>query len=178
MHKNKGGAALVNLRKKDIAVKSQWVVRSVNDNSLKNLAEFFLPVMGLECWKTNIKRSDITKLVRHSFWREVWLAWAETTFHEPKTQQQVLDQYLWFNSWTHKRNKPFIIKLLFDSNIKYVKQLIHPKTKKVMTWEEFVFVTGVNIDFLTYNGLMLALPQNWKRMLANRQSFGESRSCN
>lgn len=171
IHKTKGGAGLVDIRKKDTATKTQWVVRSLHDKGLANLAQHFLPVIGVQCWKANIKKSDIKKISMSSFWQDVWLAWSDATFHKPKTQKQIKDQYLWFNSWIRRRNRPFVIKAMINNEVTNIKHLLRPNAQEFLSWEEFVTERGELVDFVTYNGIIKAIPQEWKDILAGRQDI-------
>lgn len=173
-HKNVGGAGLIDLRKKDLAAKSQWIPRAFGDQKLAVLAEYFLPAAGKLLWKSNLKKSDVKKIVGvDSFWKDVSISWAESTFHEPREKQEVLDQYLWFNSWIRKRGKPYTIHNLRSHGVNYVKQLLHEDNTRFLTGDELNQKYNTRIDHVTYRGLITALHNIWAHILFGLQDENE-----
>ena len=106
--KEYGGFILVNLTKKDQALKVQWIQDIVNDISLQNLAYKHLqPLTREEIWKCNIAVEDISSIgIEKGFWLDVLTAWVEYNYAIPINDTQILDQNIWYNSWIKINKKP------------------------------------------------------------------------
>ncbi len=76
--------------------------------------------LGPNIWLCNLNVADsifVTKNICSNFWQEVVKMWCEYRFTIPSGNEEIKDQFLWYNSHIRRNNKPYIIKLLYEKNI-------------------------------------------------------------
>ena len=75
-----GGMKLVNLRKRDMAVKVTWFNILRTDDKTAKLAYYFIcPLLGERIWECNFHPADVNDIIQpssNSFWYDVLQAWA------------------------------------------------------------------------------------------------------
>ena len=69
-----GGLQLIDMQIKDISLKTTLVKRS--KGPCAKFANCFLPWNTEYIWQCNTSVKDKKKVCEHSFWRDVWIAWA------------------------------------------------------------------------------------------------------
>lgn len=78
--KTDGGLALVNLAKKDAALKVQWINKIKTFSQIANLASSYLPP---DIWTSFLVPKDIYKMnIASEFWRDVLVAWMRYRFEK------------------------------------------------------------------------------------------------
>ena len=95
-----GGMGLVDFAHKDASLKVSWI-QSLNSDPF--VAEFayhaLCPVLRDEIWKCNLKATDVDKMFKKSFWRDVVKAWSYVNYVENVTENvNIMNQVLWYNS--------------------------------------------------------------------------------
>ena len=76
--KQDGGAGLVNVEKKNKALKIQWVFKACENIQISTLMQVFINTpLANKIWETQLESKDIRKLFPESFWRDVLLSWME-----------------------------------------------------------------------------------------------------
>lgn len=102
LHNSKqyGGLGLVDLRSKDIALKTQWVAKCKRFSTLQSLADYFLPI-GYN-WQHNVSVRDVKKMhINSTFWRDVLKCWASFSYQSRDSallKNKILRMPLMYNS--------------------------------------------------------------------------------
>ena len=111
-NKKEGGLRLVDLDIKDKALKVQWVFRVIKDELLRTLAYNMLDnKIGDLIWEVNLNKKDIKFLSKNEgFWIDVFEAWSEWTYEDPKTREHVRNQIIWLNSDIRIDDQPIFYK--------------------------------------------------------------------
>lgn len=160
-----GGLRLVDINKKDIALKAQWVFTYKEYPKIRNLANYFIPEMGQDWWLANLKKDDIHKIMpQNSYWKQVSIAWAHTNFHVPQNIVQVAKQFLWFNSHIRIGKKPVWYQNAWRANVRYVADIVN-NDGSILSFEQFKAKFGNCLNFVQYFGLVKALPADWITLL-------------
>ena len=168
--KNQGGLKLVDIEKKDMSLKIQWVNRILkNDTLYTKLVYYFLPKIGPLIWQCNLHKSDIDYLMpRKSFWKDVLIAWCSINFKSPVNLDEIENTILWYNSDIRIQNKPIFYKKCYKNGITFVKDILN-ENKRFMSYTEFVARFGNVLTFTEYYGILESIPQSWKRIIRNDQ---------
>ena len=98
-NKKEGGLSLVNLRKKDKALKAGWIKTIHDDTEIAEIAHSLLSKkLGFLLWQCNIKREDIAGIDQictdNRFWKSVLHAWCEYSYVPWICENQII----WCNS--------------------------------------------------------------------------------
>ena len=92
-----GGLRLVDIRKKEISLKVQWVKILETDQKLSSLAYHFInPIINEDIWNCNLCKKDIESIFcnNNPFWKDVLHAWFSVHFNNLPLKKQSI----WFNS--------------------------------------------------------------------------------
>ena len=131
----------------------------------KNWKVFFRDVVPLEVQEMlqcNLNIQDSQLLVaeiKNNFVRDVYKSWFFYSFIEKGLENEG-NKMIWFNSNIRIQNEPIFIKQLYEKGIVTFKDLLNDG--KVMSFIELKNKYDVNINFVTYYGLLSAIPRNWK----------------
>lgn len=163
-----GGLKLLDIARKDIAFKAQWVANYKRFSKIRSLADYFLPFIGENFWSCNIHPTDVETLFQtESFWKDVASAWAQINWHTPVTTNQVKQQILWFNSHV-KIDKNLLFDItVWNSGCRTVGNLLTEQGDKFLSYDQFINKFGNVMPWLQYYGLLGALPAPWKEMIRN-----------
>ena len=93
--KQSGGLGLVDLRKKDDALKISWIAILRQDQKYANLV-YKLIHQDLEenVWQCNICESDVKFVTKNPFWADVLRVWSKINYKDELSKSQVI----WLNS--------------------------------------------------------------------------------
>ena len=96
--KESGGMRLMNLNKKDKAVKLSWINLLKNDSDLAKIVYSYLqPNLKEDIWRCNLSENDVKYLnIKSNFWKSVLQAWCEFNYENVTENPQ--HQILWYNS--------------------------------------------------------------------------------
>ena len=76
-----GGLGLIDIRKKDIAMKVQWVKHMIKEDNIKELALELLPGIGSDIWKCNLNDKDADNMIHTElFWKQVLKCWTKVNY--------------------------------------------------------------------------------------------------
>ena len=155
-----GRAKLVDLQKKDTAIKISWIKVLKSDKELSNLAYHIIaPVLKEWIWECNLSVLDCENLFPKHFWMDVLKAWCSYNF-----QEQVNDpttQIIWWNSHVKINNKPFLWERSSSQNLWYLKQLF--QDGRTISFAEAN--RRFDLSVMDYNSLISAIPRAWKQKL-------------
>ena len=151
-----GGLSLVNLEKKDQALKCTWVKIIATEPTMANTAYNQLDYVFKEnIWKATIKPEDVNLIFpkANPFWQDVLRAWAHLNFSE--NSDSVKTQIIWYNSLIRIDNKPIMWHQSFKKGLLYCHQLWEAGTsisiRKAM--ENF------GLTIMQFNTLIAATPR-------------------
>ena len=158
-----GGLGLVDVRLKNISLKANWVKRiRETSSSWKTFTYNSLPMKHHMIWLLNICPTDIRKNFPKTFWRDVWQAWSHINYHVPHTRKDVERQIMWYNS--HITGHFIYNRTLMNAGVLFVRDFIAETDNRWKTVHEFNFDNATQIDFLTYNGIVKCIPNEWLRI--------------
>ena len=96
-----GGAGLIDLAKRDQAIKLSWVSCAIHNPVINSLADKALSNdMGHLFWQANLSKNDVLKLFScKSFWINVLQEWIIIHFSKPANAEEMKGQIFWLNSF-------------------------------------------------------------------------------
>ena len=103
-----GSLNLIDLERKDAALKISWVKKAENsDNAWVHVANQLLPLKIQAMFECNLNHKDIKKITipSDSVFSSIIDAWSSVHFHQPKEKGEIMNQSLWFNSHIIKEKK-------------------------------------------------------------------------
>ena len=167
-----GGIRMVNLINKCKSLKVAWVPRiskSVQSagklhvylNSL--ISPFDLSIV----FSSNFKIHDIPIIfpkLTSQFWFQVFEAWSECTYHNPKSKREILDESLWLNSHIRIDRVPVYWPNLISKNVLKIKDLLNDNLQ-FYSYNDFINKYDLRCNLVSYYGLVAAIPNSWKRLL-------------
>ena len=164
--KTEGGLGLVNLRKKEQALKISWINILNTDLKCQELANTFMQhPMETDVFRCNMAPEDAEWMVNKNnslFWSDVFKAWCKLNYCvNLKTGQ---DQVIWGNSRIRIDNKPVFLEKCYSKGLKWITQL-YPNGKLIgvkQAAEQF------NLDLMSLNSIISAIPSDWRRDLQRR----------
>ena len=155
--KQEGGLNLVNLRKRDKALKATWpqILYSENEYAKVVYGIMGIPELQEDIWRCNLSPEDVSILDNEpDFWKDVLKYWCEFNYYGKKREE---NQIIWYNSDIRIRNKPFFWKRVYCSGLKYIHQLFEDQQFKTDERVKREF----NLSTLRYNSLKTAIPKAW-----------------
>ena len=125
-----GGAGLMHLQNKDIALKAQWVFKLKNNESLKERAYDALGNIFGDClWYAQLDYCDLAKMFSlQSFWGDVLLAWNKISKMSCNSSEEIMAQPILLNSEIRIENKPCFIQALVNQSITFIRNYVMNKT--------------------------------------------------
>ena len=125
LDKKQGGLRMVDLANKELALKIQLVKVCYEQDDIQNIADY---LMGNELkslvWKVNLRKNQVHRHFKASFWRDVLEAWLEYTFVEPDNMEQMREQSLWLDSLYHMENRALLNRKAMSNNIYHVGDIL------------------------------------------------------
>ena len=120
--KGKGGLNLVDLRKRDIALKILWLQTLQEDNKCRELTMKLLsPVLDMDIFKCNLHHTDIKALnIKSTFWRDMLHAWSVYNYTDSADGDS---QMIWLNSHLRIGEKPFLNAAAYKKGLVWISQL-------------------------------------------------------
>ena len=169
IQKKEGGLNLVNLKNKDIALKSTWPQILHQEKDYANLVYTSMRCNGIkeDIWRCNLKSEDVRKLkISNSFWEDVLRSWAEYNYY---TNVRIENQLIWYNSRIQIGKKPFMWNDVHERGLKYVHQLFKDQNYK----SEQEVLQEYGLTQLRFNSLKSAIPADIKEFFQknSKESF-------
>ena len=170
LDKKRGGLNLVDLKVKDDSLKAAWVRNVSEDKFLRAMAFQQLdPNMQEFIFRCNLKESDIKSIFTDSFWRDVLLAWSKVNYLENPDKNEVLSQFIWYNSRIRQANKIFKSKKAIKNGLLRIVDLIDENLQIFLSPE--AIVEKYNIDIMLANAIITAIPTEWKKLAIEPDAF-------
>lgn len=127
--KKQGGLRLVDLAARQTALKAQWVTKLQDENFLSSIFYKLVPKSSrAELWNCNIAPRHVTQLIdpsQSNFCFEILQAWCKVNFITPDNLDDILNQYLWFNSHILIDGKLIKFDEAVRKGVKYIHHIRH-----------------------------------------------------
>ena len=164
--KTDGGAGLINLKRKEEAIKLSWIKKIKTNLEFQELTDQALDSkIGSLIWEANMKVQDVERHIEiDSFWRDVMIVWSRYYSREPSSLEEVRDQILWYNSYIKIDKEIVFHQLLSEVGIYRIADILHPNNE-FRTLNEIEEQTHSKVPFTFYWGLIAAIPKAWKDIL-------------
>ena len=171
--KDKGGLGVPNLEIFSRTIKIIWLKKLLDDNDTSPWKMLILSKLnqygGNYVWHCEIKQ--ITQLIHtlNPFWQSIFTSWETIHKKDIISVEAILSQPLWYNSYISLEDKYVPKTTLIETGIKYVNDLIDENGKPLNN-TEFKEKYNITINFLAYNAIIRALPNEWKTLI---QEYGK-----
>ena len=155
--KYEAGLNLVNLQRKDIALKSTWPQILHQEAEYSKIVYSIMKVTPLDdnIWRCNLDPKDIGKIKLGSkFWEDTLRSWCEYNYYGTKREE---NQIIWFNSMIKIGGKPIFWKDVYNRGLVYIHQLFEECTFKT----ELQVFNEFGLTVLRYNSLKTAISRQW-----------------
>ena len=165
--KQNGGLKLPNVEFKNIALKAGWVQRLNRAGNIFTLHNFLFD--NELFWKCNFEPKDCPEVfskinLKFTFWQDVVTSWSKANFSSPRDALEVAGEILWFNSHIKIGQKLLFHRNLIACGILKIDDLCDQNG--FFPYQQFkIKYPEANIDFVTYSGIIRAIPIEWKQML-------------
>ena len=154
--KSDGGLKLVDLHKKDKAIKASWVEKLKTEEKLSNLVYRYLqPLLKDKIWEVNLSPQDAKLMFTgiNKFWNEVLYTWAEIRW-----ESFSMNKMLWYNSEIRVGDKPIFWPKQIKKGLMYINQLYD--NSELMSYKKAFECYG--LDIMSYNTMLSAIPKYLK----------------
>ena len=149
---------MVDIEKKEIALKASSVQILVNDQKTANIAfELICPTLKSWIFECNLQSIDVSAVrIKSKFWEDVLRAWC--SFHYSKPVDPSHDILIWYNSDIRINDTPFLWKNCFVRGLCRNSQLYSDGQLKDPKEVEENF----GLDFWNFGALIDAVPKEHK----------------
>ena len=175
-----GGIKMVDIFKKEAALKIAWVKRLLEDknHSIGINLNSMLKIEPNLLFKCNMSSTDLTccwEKVPSQFWKDVLVHWCNFNYENEKNITNPSTQIIWLNSNIKINKNPILNKKLLKKGILTVGDLLnHDNT--FYNYEEFIDKYKVKLAYTDYYGIIKAIPAKWKLDLAVKHQHNMYRS--
>ena len=162
LQKTQGGLKLFNLQAKQDSILISWIFKLDFDDFIKECTYANLdPELKEHIWLCNITSKDIIEnFDENSIWTRILVAWSKINFFEPQNKEEVLNQYLWYNSHIKVNGKVIKWKHWWNKDIWKVQDLVsRTRTRKK--------ASELQVNWLELRTIWNNLPPMWILLLAN-----------
>ena len=172
--KEYGGLSVPDVITKNKALKMAWIKRIINDNP-RTWSSFIYkhtPIKTIDFWNFNLNKSDtnqICKKYHNHFIKDIISFWFEYTYKPLGEIQDCVKQQIIGNSLVRIDNKPIYIQSLLSHGPLTIQDFFD-NTGSCMAFDRFVQTQNVNLNFITYYGIITAIPNEWKRQISGQDT--------
>lgn len=161
-----GGLRLVDLFKRQNALKIQWAMVIQQDPFWEYVASLYLGQDNIELvWSCNLNTEDIDDVIQtSSFWKQVLYAWCLYNFNEPTTVEQIQGQILWNNSFIKINQKVVCNMGAWRGGLKYVSDLLSDQGL-FLTHDQLRIKYGEVLTWYQHVQIISAIPHTWKEQI-------------
>ena len=169
--KAEGGLGMTHLASQNQALKIAWVKRYLTDPFIR-WKQFFdlsslIPIKELLSCNLNIAdANEVFDNVACQFTKNVFISWFGYTYEINNAEdesQNIYNQFIWYNSKIKVNGNVLFYRAWYERNIKYIKDLLIDY--KFMSHAQFQACYNLNVNFVTYYGLLSSIPCQWKRFI-------------
>lgn len=163
--KSMGGLRLVNLKNKEISIKSLWIEQIHNNDSFFRRIFYNQLKIKIEdrVWECNLQPRDIRKICHSSFWADVLIAWFHYNKKPIDNVNKIAGQALWYNSFIIIDGRMVYNGAAWDAGLKTINNLYLNGT--LMSHQQIVARYGQVLSWLEHRQLISAIPILWKQSM-------------
>ena len=161
-----GGLKLVDLEKKNIAMKTKWIqlCRKGENATLNSMMSSLIPIEAKLMAQCNLSCKDIKKCFEVNVFSDILQAWSNITYGPPTSKNEVENQVIWMNSYIKINDRLIMYKLWHKKGLNKVGQLFG-QNRELKTYEQIQHEYGQIVSFIDINNVYNAIPKEWKRYL-------------
>ena len=166
----KGGLNMVDFSIVDKSLKTAWVKRFYEADGSKWCSVFASVTAQyggrfiFEC-NNDTRDLNLTSCVP-SVYRDILAAWQEFHSKNPSTTMEYLHETIWNNRFIRIGGKPVFYSSWYRKGVTKIYHLLN-KRGNFLSRPNFQRKYGLSVNFLTYNGLLAAIPDKWKKSILN-----------
>ena len=165
MSRTLGGLGLVDFEIKDKSLKVAWIRVLQTDDILEKFAYAALsPQLQSEVWICNLDKRDVLKIFKKSFWTDVLEAWCEINHQEKFEKEEILNEFIWYNSKIRVQNKPILIPHAFHQGLRNIAQLCNIEGGLLPVK---ICCQMFGLTIMEWNMIISALPKSWIKYMNN-----------
>ena len=161
--KNQGGLNLVNLKKKDMALKATWPAILEQEQEYASIVYQQMRCKDLreEIWRCSIEPEDVKSLkIGNPFWRDVLYSWCSYNYYLDRCIEKEL---IWYNSKIKVNYKMIFWKDVYQNGLKFLHQLFVGGRLKT----DLEVAQEFKLSTMRYNSLKAAIPKQWIQDMCN-----------
>ena len=165
--KKNGGLKLVDIQKRHIALKIQWLFR-VDDYVESIICSFIPEELGILFFDCYLNKNDVNEVLKPHvtpFWRQVFQHWFQFNWAQNICEQQYIEsQVIWCNSQIKSDGRILYNAKYIRNGCVYVKDLLNENGGCIdyaTAHEKF------EISIWDYNIIVASIPKKWKKTHAN-----------
>ena len=164
-----GGLKLVDLQAKCTALHAKWPLYFRERDE-----PWLYPVqIDHRIWQCNLNVVDMKRLCAKykalPVFEDISKAWAQIFFQEPDNFNEICEQKIWYNSLLRRAGLPISKKVFRKSFFDTLYQIRHKTEQRLLTYAEFCEIYGNILSVLDFNGLISAIPINWRLQLKENE---------
>ncbi len=138
--------------------KCMWKVLAQNTFRIQDTGLLF------EMNATFVDLQNLLKARVNSFWIDVLKAWCDYNHKNPIDKYSIQQQVIWYNSFIRVNGKPCFYKKWLEKGVCRIKDLMK-NGDLFLSYVEFKNKYDISCDYLSYYGLIQAVPKPWKTIL-------------
>ena len=167
---DKGGLQMVDFSMADKALKAAWVKRLYESKDCSWCALFFSALrkygsnLLLES-NYNVEDLDLTKVP--AFYKTVLTVWQDLHSKAPSDAKEYTSEILWNNRFIKIDGRPIYYASWHEKGVTTIGDLLD-ENKKFLTYKSLLDKFDLRTNFLTYNGVVAAIPKSWKESIQRR----------
>ena len=169
---DKGGLNMVDFTMVVKSLKAAWVKRLCEADGSKWCSLFSSATSqygGRAIFDCNFDIRDLN-LAPHvpKFYRDILTVWQELHSKNPSTGDDYQHEIIWNNRFIRIDGKPVFYSSWYKKGIFKIQHLLN-ENRNFLSRFEFQQRYGLSVNFLTYSGLLSAIPDAWKRSILNSE---------
>lgn len=175
-----GGLKMIDIQSFNKSLKATWIKKYLDKDNQGKWKYFFENELekygGTIVFDSNLNKNDTIENLKFKscFMNEILSIWSEVNFEEHiMSEEQFLEQSLWYNSLVKIGSRPIFYREWFDSGITKVKDL-KDGVNNFLSLAQLQNKYNFNICPLKYNGLRSALKSLWNTCKNNCANTGNS----
>ena len=154
------------------SLKAAWVKRLCEAEGSKWCSVFFFATAqygGRFIFECNFDTRDLNLTSRvPSFYKDILTVWQELHSKNPSTTMEYLHEIIWNNRFIRIDGKPAFYSSWYRKGVTKIHHLLNERGT-FLSRPDFQRKYGLSVNFLTYNGILAAIPDEWKKSILNSE---------
>lgn len=159
------GLKLHDLKSKDKSLKLSWVPKLLSNTEFATYIQGFFDIPIYLLFGANISPKDIRKVkIDCPFLKNVLQYWSQVNYNVPKNKNQILNQFIWYNSCSSTTGWLYSDRL-YHAGITKISHVFCEQKKGFLDCQQLQQKYHVNITFLELYKIMQSIPRSWRIIL-------------